>query len=167
MLEKKSEQEHVLEYGHSYYQGLIVEIGNLKNLTTFIPSQDKNKLFLNKPLKEIATTTECLPFSYEEIVKRARTVDVIWFNDRKMPGRLYEIEHSTDIQNSLTKFCDLQDFAAEFRIVADKHRHGEYERALRMAVFKSFAPRVKFITYETVSEMHTLAFKEVALNTKW
>src|SRR5437868_15530600 len=34
------------EFNHSYYQGLIVEIGNLKDFKTFVPSQDKNKTFL-------------------------------------------------------------------------------------------------------------------------
>ncbi|MDP2918178.1 MAG: hypothetical protein Q8N68_01625, partial [bacterium] len=30
-------------FNHSYYQGLLVEIGNLKKHETFVPSQDKNK----------------------------------------------------------------------------------------------------------------------------
>ncbi len=35
----KSDQEL---FNHSYYQGLLVEIGNLKKYETFVPSQDKN-----------------------------------------------------------------------------------------------------------------------------
>src|SRR5437868_9440071 len=30
------------EFDHSYYQGLLVEIGNLKKYETFVPHQDKN-----------------------------------------------------------------------------------------------------------------------------
>src|SRR5437870_678401 len=33
------------EYGHAYYQGLLVEIGNLEGLLTMVPNQDKNKTF--------------------------------------------------------------------------------------------------------------------------
>ena len=33
------------EYSHYFFQGLVVEIGNLKGFQTFIPSQDKNKPF--------------------------------------------------------------------------------------------------------------------------
>lgn len=36
----KKEQEI---FNHSYYQGLLVEIGNLKKYETFVSSQDKNK----------------------------------------------------------------------------------------------------------------------------
>ena len=30
-------------FDHSYYQGLLVEIGNLKKYEVFVPSQDKNR----------------------------------------------------------------------------------------------------------------------------
>ncbi len=46
-------------------------------------------------------------------------MDVIYFNENKMPSRLYEVEHSTDIQNSLLKFSLLRDFNTNFFIVAD------------------------------------------------
>ncbi len=35
--EKKKE-----EFNHSYFQGLLVEIGNIKGFQTFVPNQDKN-----------------------------------------------------------------------------------------------------------------------------
>ena len=55
-----------------------------------------------------------LDFSYSEIVNRAKTIDVIWFNERKLLSSVFEVEHSTDIQNSLLKFNDLQDFHSQF-----------------------------------------------------
>ena len=78
-------------FTHSYYQGIIVELGNMRNYKTYVPSQDKNKKFLEKRLCELTTEHELPCFTYEEIVKRARTVDVIWFNERKMPYRFYEV----------------------------------------------------------------------------
>ncbi len=48
--------ENNVDFNHSYYQGLLLEIGNLKkDFKTYIPLQDKNKLFLNTPLGKIAT----------------------------------------------------------------------------------------------------------------
>jgi len=35
----KAKQE---EYNHTYYQGLLVEVGNLTKYKTFVPNQDKN-----------------------------------------------------------------------------------------------------------------------------
>ena len=46
-------EEKLNEFSHSYYQGLVVEIGNLKQMTTFVPKQDRNKLYIDIPLNEI------------------------------------------------------------------------------------------------------------------
>src|SRR3972149_6579940 len=54
ILPSRSEPKSKLaEYNHSYYQGLLVEIGNLRKYGTFVPNQDKNKIFLNKKLSDI------------------------------------------------------------------------------------------------------------------
>lgn len=149
------------EYTHCYYQGLLVEIGNLRQFHTFVPNQDKNRKFLNKSLSELATITSIYSFSYSNLVKRAQTIDVVWFNDRKMPDSFFEVEHSTDIQNSLLKFLDLRDFNVNFRIVADKKRKREYESKLSYSAFKPISEKVKFLDYETVSELHS---KSIELN---
>ena len=36
------------ESDHSYYQGLLVELGNLKKLQTFVPKQDRGRSFLGQ-----------------------------------------------------------------------------------------------------------------------
>lgn len=78
----KAKQE---EYSHTYYQGLLVELGNFKQFKTFVPNQDKNKLYLGKKLSEITTVPEIYKFSYDRIVQKAKTIDVAWFNERDMP----------------------------------------------------------------------------------
>lgn len=118
--EKQCEEQ----FTHGYYQGLIIAIGNMKHYQTYVPAQDQNRKFLEKPLKDICTTIHIPDFSYEYLTDRARTVDVIWFNERNMPNSFFEVEHSTDIQNSVAKFCDLQDFHSRFLIVAPKKRRG-------------------------------------------
>jgi hypothetical protein len=143
------------EYSHSYYQGLIVEIGNLKNFRTFVPNQDKNKSYLGRRLGEIATINEFYKFTYENITKQAATVDVSWFNVRKMPSKLFEIEHSTDIQRSLSKFVELQDFNVKFYIVADEHRRREFESKLALNAYTSIQKTTKFMDYIQLAEWHT------------
>ena len=88
-------------------------------------------------------------------MKRAKTIDVVWFNDRKMPHSFFEVEHSTDIQNSLLKFIELQDFNVQFRIVADKNRKREFQSKLSYTAFRPILEQVRFIDYETVSELHS------------
>lgn len=90
----KSIQER---FSHSYYQGLLVEIGNMRENTTYIPAQDRHHRFLDKELGEISSFTELPTFTYDNLMRRARTVGFIWFNRRMMPSHFYELEHTTDI----------------------------------------------------------------------
>ena len=147
---KKSEEQ----FTHGYYQGLLVEIGKFRRLTTYVPAQDQNRLFIDKKLGEITDTIELPDFTYDDLKRRARTIDVIWFNERNMPSDFYEVEHTTDIKNSLTKFYELQDFNAGFFIVADASRKKEYEDKLHVSMFSPIEKRVKFLNYKQVVDMY-------------
>ena len=147
---KKSEEQ----FTHGYYQGLLVEIGKYRHLTTYIPAQDQNRLFIDRKLGEITDTTELPDFTYDDLKRRARTIDVIWFNERNMPSDFYEVEHTTDIKNSLTKFYELQDFNAGFFIVADASRKKEYEDKLHVSMFSPIENRVRFLNYKQVVDLY-------------
>ena len=147
---KKSEEQ----FSHGYYQGLLVEIGKMRNQKTYIPAQDKNRKFMELRLGDVSDTTNLPPFTHENLLKRAKTVDVIWFNGRNMPSNFYEVEHTTDIKNSLSKFYELQDFYAGFYIVADEYRKKEYEDKLHVSMFEAIEKRVKFLDYGRVVSMY-------------
>jgi len=149
--------EELDTYSHSYYQGLIIEIGNFKNKETFVANQDKNKTFLGKKLADMATIKKIYEFGYKSLIKKAQTIDVIWFNERKMPDSFFEIEHSTNFSNSLVKFSNFQDYYAKFTIVADEHRKKEFENILNFDIFSSIKERVKFLSYEDLAEYHSKA----------
>jgi len=118
-LEEQDKSEEARRNSH-YYQGVLATIGNLRGYATYIPNQDKNRLFVNQPLSAIRSLNKIPQFSHDTLVVRSETIDVIWFNDRQMPHSFFEVEHSTDIKNSLLKFFDLQDFYSQMVIVADK-----------------------------------------------
>lgn len=142
-------------FTHSYYQGIIVELGNMRNYKTYVPNQDKNKKFLEKRLCELTTEHELPCFTYKEIVRRARTVDVIWFNERKMPYRFYEVEHSTNITNSLDKFYELQDFRADFYIIADESRRRQFDSLIERNIYSSIRNYVRFFNYENLVNQYS------------
>ncbi|MCR5124110.1 MAG: hypothetical protein K6B43_02840 [Treponema sp.] len=154
--EKNKDSKEVIEFNHSYYQGLLVSIGNLKKFGTFIPNQDKNRLFLHEKLGNLRSLQEIPKYSYENFVSRSSTIDVIWFNERNMPDSFFEVEHSTDIQNSLMKFYDLQDFYTRMLIVADEKRHGEYNKKLGYASFAKLKEnnRVEFLSYDELERQY-------------
>jgi hypothetical protein len=148
---KDTPAKDVQYFDHAYYQGLLVEIGNLRDFTTYVPAQDKNKPFSQTTPGAIAHWTTCPQFTYPEIVERASTIDVIWFNNRRLLHSVFEVEHSTDMHNSLLKFVELQDFCTGFYIVANGVREAELNRKLSYAAFRPIAKRVQFIDYESLS----------------
>lgn len=158
-IEENALKEVREEFDHGYYQGLLVEIGNLSKYRTFVPYQDKNRRFLDRKLTDVTTLPKFLDFTYEHVLRKAITVDVTWFNERGYPEYFYEVEHSTDIYNSLLKFVELQDFNVNFRIVADKARQPEFKDRLSGQAFTPIKERVLFLSYDTVSNMHTQEFK--------
>ena len=151
--EKESKKER--EYSHYFFQGLVVEIGNMKGFQTFLPSQDKNKPFSKQKLGDVTTVSKLYKFTYDEVLRRALTIDVTWINSRKYPNSFFEIEHSTDIYNSLLKFVEFQDFRINFYIVADSQRRAEFDSKIGFSAFTSIKPFVKFWNYDSVSELHT------------
>jgi hypothetical protein len=159
----KTPAEKKIEFSHSYYQGLMVEIGRLKRYDTFVPNQDKQKQFLGKPLSEMTTMPEIPLFTYNRLIQRAQTIDIVWFNERHMPSAFAEVEHSTDMYNSLLKYVDLQDFNAEFWIVAPLSRRKEFVSKLGINAFVPIKERVKFLSYDQASEWHTSLSKLIAI----
>lgn len=154
-LDLKADPRSAEEFNHSYYQGLLVEVGNLKNYETFVPRQDKNKPFLKHRLSEVATLKELYSFTYDSLLRRASTVDVSWFNERKLPKAFFEVEHSTDMHNSLLKFVDFQDFRINFFIVADAMREREFRRKIASQTFSPIRNAVKFLDYEKLADIHS------------
>ncbi len=151
---KPGNQKSEEAFSHGYYQGLLVEIGKYRNQKTYVPAQDKGRLFIGQPLGSLADITELPSFTYEELKRKARTIDVIWFNARKMPSAFYEVEHTTDIKNSLSKFYELQDFHTKFYIVADVSRKREFEDKLNVSMFDPIHDRVLFLDYQRVASMY-------------
>ncbi len=155
------------ESDHSYYQGLLVELGNLKKQKTFVPKQDRGRTFLGKKLGDMVTVDDIYPFTYEDVVRRASAVDVIWFDDRKMPTEFIEVENTTDMHSAFLKFVLLSGFHSTFRIVSPAPRKQEFASKITHPSFSTIVTRTRFTSYELVSEMHTKEFEATALHQAW
>ena len=145
----------VEERNHWYYQGLLLEIGNARNYKTYVPSQDGNRAFGSQRLRDVCAITRLPSFGYSELMRRARTVDVIWFNRRDMPAAMFEVELSTDMLNSLTKFNELRDFYTQLRIVAPTHRKAHFDDRIRMDTLHEIRRRVEFVSISELEEKYT------------
>jgi len=160
--EHNAESEEVKLFNHSYYQGLLLEMGRMRHFDTFVPDQDKKKLFITTPLNDLRTVKVLPPYSYPNIVKRSSTIDVIWLNERNMPDSFFEIEHTTDIQNSLLKYNDLQDFYVRMVIVAEEKRRPEFESKINYSAFSNLKKnnRVKFLSYDSLDNQYEIESKK-------
>jgi len=69
------------QFSHGYYQGLLVEIGKFRRLTTYVPAQDQNRLFIDKKLGEITDTTELPDFTYDDLKRYHRVGSCDHFSD--------------------------------------------------------------------------------------
>ena len=150
------DSEDVQNFNHSYYQGILLSIGNMKRYDTFVPNQDKNRLFCNETLGNISSIEVLPPYSYDSFVRRSSTIDVVWLNARKMPHSFFEVEHSTDIQNSLLKFNDLIDFNVRMFIVASDSRIKEFRNKMSYTAFTDLRTqkRVEFLDYDSIIKQY-------------
>ena len=155
------------ESDHSYYQGLLIELGNLKKQSTFVPKQDRGRSFLGKRLGDRVTVDDIYPFTYEDVVRRAATVDVIWFDERKMLTEFIEVENTTDMHSAFLKFVMLDAFHAVFRIVSPAPRKSEFASKIAHPSFCTIAARTRFTSYDLVSEMHAEESEVAALQQAW
>ena len=165
--EKNKESAEVKNFNHSYYQGLLLTMGNLRGKNTFVPNQDKNKRFDERTLGQIRTLNSIPEYSFSDIVQRSSPIDVIWFNQRNMPDSFFEVEHSTDIQDSLLKFEDLIDFSVRMFIVADAVRKEEYLKKMNYDAFKVLKDnkRVNFLSYEDLDKQYNFEISKHEMQT--
>ena len=148
--EPKNEIEKI-NRRHAEMQGMLLEIGNFKSEIENTYTNDKKWTFQNKTLGSLATLDKVPAFTYEKIIKESASFsDVIWFNDRGFPHKIFEVEHSTDFRDAFIKFMELQDFVTEFYCVSSEDRKIKFEREKNKIAFKSIGSRLKFLTYEQV-----------------
>lgn len=157
--ESKTPLEKEQKYTHYYYQGILAEIGTLHEYQVYIPAQDKNKPYLNKKLKDVTTLDKIPHFTYDYIIKRITSIDVIWINNRNFPATIFEVEHSTNFINSLNKFHELIDFFTHMVIVSDKQRMAQFNSVSNLSVYKDLKDRVKFCDYEYLENYYSNPFQ--------
>lgn len=155
-IDKGASEEKRKQFDHTYYQAVLLEIGNRLEYLTAVAQQDKSRVFAGKKLGEISTADGFPEFTYKTLVRKARSVDVIWFKEYSagylFPAAFFEIEHTTDFNRSLTKLGEFGFLTAKFCIVASKRREEEFQEALRQEVFRALRERVEFISYEQLEK---------------
>lgn len=155
MLQTNDEKEIL---NHISVQALLLQLGEIYKFYTFTP--DKSKKVLNKTLSEYITLSEYPNFTYKRIIDRVKFIDVSWFNERKFPSNLFEVENSSDMKNALSKFMELIDFKTKMTIVAPQKRENEFRKIMEQPTFKSISNQTLFWSFEKVEKLYN-AEKEI------
>jgi len=172
---------------HGEYQAKLLELGETLGYKSFIPKQDANRRGVKKILKDNAYAKDACGIEIIKktfgiknkegkedkdskeyyIYRKARTIDLSWYEDDK-PRYLFEVEHTTDMTNSLVKFTDLMGFESKpyFFIVAREFRRNDFEEEIRPKAFDGIRDRVKFISYQEVDDYIKQAEKYFPPNKK-
>lgn len=148
--EKKKEK---VEFQHARIQGMLLEIGEQREYGTY--TLDKRKTFDGKMLGLITSINECPRFTFSHIIEESvKFIDVVWFNQRKFPSHVFEIEHSTNFRDALIKFTELQDFTTKFFLIAPEQRLGKFKTEIAKRAFEPIASRCNFRTYQNIEQYY-------------
>lgn len=146
-------KEKRAEFQHARIQGMLLEIGGLKEYETYTP--DRNKVFDGKPLSSLCSLTRCPVFTFTDIIEQSvKFIDVIWFNPKGFPVRVFEVENSTNFRGALVKFSELQNFLTDFFVVSPESRKQKFEVEVSKRAFSSIASRCQFKSYENLEEYY-------------
>ncbi len=155
-LPKETEAQTVKEKTlrmHTHIQGMLIEIGNIEGFDTYTP--DINGIFINRELGKIATLNTIPRFTYKNIIDDSiRFVDVIWFNKRWFPEKLFEVENSTDFRAGFIKFNEIQDFRSSFLFIAPEERKIKFETEKSKAAFSNIKDRCGFLNYDFIDSWY-------------
>ena len=149
---------------HAKVQGMLIEIGNSKKDIEHTYTNDKRWIFENKTLGSLATIKDVPFFTYENIIKDSvRYADVIWFNKRGFPSKIFEVEDSTDFRDALIKFSELQDFVTSFCCVSEEKRRTKFLKEINKTAFSPIKERCQFFSYDQVENDYKIALSKTFL----
>jgi len=100
----------------------------------------------------------------ERIINESiRFFDVIWFNKRGFPYKIFEVEQSTNFRDAFVKFMELQDFRSTFCCVSFDAKEEKFKKEICKTAFEPIRNRCEFFSYEQVENDYKLAISKTYL----
>lgn len=71
----------IQQFTHYCYQGLLLKVGELRHLDTFVPNQDKNRMFLQEAtLGDLRSLNEIPNYTCSQLVQRSVRRGDLYYN---------------------------------------------------------------------------------------
>lgn len=161
ILEEKKDKVKI----HNFIQGVLVETGNREKFETYTPDKSK-KYKENIHLFQIQTLREVPEFTYPELIRDIKWIDVLWFSKEtlKFPIKIFEVVDSIGtLSKSLSRCLQLKNFNIEIFIVAPKEYENKYNNEINKQLYNEFRNRFRFIDYDLVKKWYKLAIEKEKL----
>ena len=146
---------------HTFIEGVCLELGNLRSYLTYSP--DKSYIYKDGiPLNRICTLNEIPNFTYPEIIKDIKKIDVIWFNKGRFvfPQKVFEVVHSLNtLSEALNRCIQLVPFNVRFYIIAPKKYFDKFNRKVEKPPYSEYKTRLCFRDYESIINLYEHAVK--------
>jgi hypothetical protein len=137
---------------HSFIEGICLELGNFDGFDTFT-ADPSAKFKDNISLRNLATMDSIPDFTYTEIVRVAKKIDVIWFNKKgfQFPKRAIEVVDSIGtLGEALNRAYQLSEFNLEFYILGKAKNRGKFEDRMSIEPYVRIKERYKYSGYEEI-----------------
>lgn len=145
---------------HSQIQIALLKIGIQLGSRIWVAQNDRGIQYQGTKLGEMAGVIqnlkdERLITAYQEAIRAALMIDLIWFRNAHFMPAVFEVEHSTGIVSGLTRMKNFKDNIPEFPtrwvvVASDDLR----DKAMHHANQTQFKPlKAKFMSYTSVDEL--------------
>lgn len=137
---------------HSFVEGICLELGNFENFATY--TADPSAQFKNNIILVNLATLDNLPeFTYTDILKEVKRIDVIWFNKKGLmfPQKVFEVVDSIGtLSEAFNRTLQLLNFRTDFFIVGPKEHYEKFNQKISLEPYIRFRERYRFKDYDTL-----------------
>lgn len=135
---------------HPFVEGICLELGNFENFATYTadPSAQFKK---NIILASLATLNNLPEFTYSDILREVKRIDVIWFNKKGLmfPQKVFEVVDSIGtLGEAFNRTLQLLNFRTDFLIVGPKEHYEKFNQKINLEPYIRFKERYKFKDYD-------------------
>lgn len=141
---------------HSYIEGIMVELGNYEQFDTHCadPSAEFQKnIFIN----QLVTVNEFPEFTYPEISKIAKRIDVVWFNKKgyRFPKKVIEVVDSIGtLGESLNRMYQLKEFKTDFLVLHPENYKLKIEQMIEREPYSILRDRFVVKNYNEIIDYY-------------
>ncbi|MGH9513206.1 MAG: hypothetical protein ACRD2U_13825 [Terriglobales bacterium] len=148
---------------HAQIQIALVEIGRQLGFKTWVAQNDKAIMYKGKKLGEmdgVVVRLEDVQLlqAYNDAVKAALLIDVVWFRNAKFMPAVIEIEHTTGVTSGLTRMQNFKDrippFPTRWVIAAADEDRDKVMQECNKPQFRGL--NAQFLAYSSVDELYSL-----------